>query len=365
MEYLSRMKVGLIVYANKWTGAGAVAELSCRALHAAGIEARLLFVGGRNLERRLKGSPWAEPVLFKERSPAHLRSNIRATRGLAEASDIVICHLPHDHLLCVAAGVHRRVPLVRAFRNPCHIRRDPYHRFLDRCLTAALCANSNLERDLRRLTADLPTAVMPVPIEDRFRPAKGSDLRHRLEVPPGAPVLGSVGKLAKGRGFGRLLHTAARLEAPAHVLVVGHGELQPQLEEQARDLGIQRRVHWTGYQDEALPGLYSIMDVFLFTAPGSDWGHRAVSEAQSCGRPVVAVAWPGIQDLVEDGVSGRIADRDSSALARAVDSLIADPDAAHRLGTGAADAAESRTLAEVGRRLAHFLEPFTSRKQLH
>jgi glycosyltransferase involved in cell wall biosynthesis len=359
------MQVGLVVSANKWTGAGAVAVLECQALRKAGIEARLLFVGGRNLERRLTGRIWALPALVNERRPGHLRSNIRAIRALAEASDLVICHLPHDHLLCVAAGIHRRVPLIRAFRNPRHLRRDPYHRFLDRRLAAALCANSALERDFRLSTPDLPTAVMPVPLEDRFRPVQGSDLRDRLEVPAGAPVVGAVGKLAKGRGFGLLLDTAERLEAPAHVVVVGHGELQPQLEKRAHDLGLRGRVHWTGYQDEALPEFFSIMDVVLFTAAGSDWGHRVISEAQGCGRSVVAVSWPGVEDLIEDGVSGRIVDRDSSALSRAVDSLIAGPNAAHRLGTAAAEAAENRMLAPVGGRLARFLESILSRKQLH
>lgn len=359
------MQVGLVVAANKWTGAGAVAELECRALRSAGIEARLLFVGGRNLERRLAGQPWALPDLVTERRPGHLRSNIRVARNLAEASDIVICHLPHDHFLCVAAGIHRRVPLVRAFRNPRHIRRDPYHRFFDRRLTAALCANSALEKEFRLLTPRLPTAAMPVPLEDRFRPAKASDWRDRLEVPSRAPVIGAVGKLAKGRGFGLLLDTAARLEAPAHVVVVGHGELQPQLEKRAQDLGIKGRVHWTGYQDEALPELYSVMDLLLFTAPGSDWGHRAISEAQGCGRPVVAVSWRGVEDLIDDGVSGRIVDREASALARAADSLIANPKIAHQVGKAAADAAENRKLVPAGERLAQFLEAILSRKQLH
>jgi glycosyltransferase involved in cell wall biosynthesis len=119
---------------------------------------------------------------------------------------------------------------------------------------------------------------------------------------------------------------------------------------------LESRVHWTGYQDEVLPELYSAMDVVLFTAPGSDWGHRSISEAQGCGRPVVAVDWPGVVDLVEDGVSGRVVDRDPDALARAVFSLINEEETSRRLGSAAASAAEKRRMAPVGRRLARFLE---------
>ena len=346
----------MVVFANKWTGAGAVAELNCRALHSAGTDARLLFVGGRNLERRLKDSPWAEPGLVKERSIAHFRSNLRTVAGLAAGCDVLICHLPYDHLLCVTAGAHRRAPLIRAFRNPRHIRPDPYHRYLDRRLTAALCSHSALGSDLRCATPSLPVAVLPVPLEDRFKPGDGSQWRERLGIPSGAPVIGAVGKLAQGRGFGLLLDTAVRLEAPAHVVVVGHGESLPQLQQRAVNHGLEARVHWTGYQDEALPDLYSTMDVFLFTAPGSDWGHRSITEAQGCGRPVVAVSFPGVEDLVEDGVNGRVVVRDPAALAKAVNALINDPESSRRLGHSAVDAASERQFASVGKRIALFLD---------
>jgi len=77
------------------------------------------------------------------------------------------------------------------------------------------------------------------------------------------------------------------------------------------------------------------------------------------------VSCPGVEDLVEDGVTGRIVDRDPAALFRAVSSLIADPDVTHSFGQAAATAAKHRRLTPSGRRLAHFLEAILSRKQLH
>jgi len=349
------MRVGMVVFANKWTGAGAVAELNCRALHSAGVDARLLFVGGRNLERCLDGRRWATPGLAKERRPAHFRSNLQAVAALARECEIVICHLPHDHLLCVAAGVHKSIPLVRAFRNPRHLRRDPYHRFLNRRLAGALCAYSTLENDLGRVVPDHPTIALPVPLEERFVPDDGSVWRDRLGLPSGAQVIGAVGKLAKDRGFGLFLRAASRIQPPVHLVVVGHGELQPELEKQARDIGLAGRVHWTGYQDEELPALYSAMDVVFFAAPGSDWGHRGISESHGCGRPVVAASFPGVEDLIEDGVTGRVVDRNAAALADAASALINDAENARRLGDAAASAATNRRFALVGERLALFL----------
>jgi glycosyltransferase involved in cell wall biosynthesis len=350
------MRVGLVVSANKWTGAGAVAERYCRALHATGVDARLLFVGGRNLERRLAGRLWAVPELVKERGLPHLRSNLRAVTALAEESDIVISFLPHDHLLCVAAGVHRRAPLVRGFRSPRHLRRDPYHRYLDHRLSGALLAHSSLESSLSPSVGRLPIAAPPVPLDDRFQPADGSEWRLRLGIPPHCPVIGAVGKLAKGRGFELLLETASRIEAPTRVVIVGHGELRPQLQTRAVRLGLEERVHWAGYQDEALPEIYAALDVFIFTAPGSDWGHRSISEAQGCGRPVVAASYPGVADLVDDGIDGRIIDGDPRVLATAVSSLINESESARRLGGAATSAVSGRRMAPVGNRLARFLE---------
>jgi glycosyltransferase involved in cell wall biosynthesis len=148
-------------------------------------------------------------------------------------------------------------------------------------------------------------------------------------------------------------------------VIVGHGELLPQLQGKAEQLRLEGRVHWTGYQDEALPELYSAMDVVLFTAPGSDWGHRSISEAQGCGRPVVAISCQGVHDLIEDGVNGWIVDRDPAALSNAVDTLLGDSELAHRMGRAAAAAAVYRRMVPVGHRLARFLEATLSQDQGH
>jgi glycosyltransferase involved in cell wall biosynthesis len=349
------VRVILIVSSYRYTGAAAVAEHTCRALREAGIDARLLFLAGDNLEQRLRDQSWAVAQLRKERSPALVAANLSAVRSAAAGADAVISHLPHDHLLCVVAGIHRRTCLVRSYRSPRHLRADPYHRLLVRRATAATLAHSELEPRLDRLAPRLPRIALPVALEDRFRPVAPGEWRERLAIPTQAPVLGMVGKLAAERGFDLLLAAAACLRHPAHVLVVGHGEAQPALQRQALELGLGERVHWAGYQEEALPELLATMDVVLFAAAGSDHGHRAISEAQGCARPVVAAALPGVADLVEDGVTGRIADPCPAALAEAVDGLLADNVTARGLAEAAAEAVLTRRFAAVGERLSAFL----------
>lgn len=356
------MRVLLVVSGNKYTGAAAVAEHCCRALAAVAVDARLLYVAGNNLEARLTGVDWATPGLVKERHPGHVRRNLATLRAAAAGADAVICHLPHDHFMTVAAGVHRRAPLVRSYRNARHLRRDPFQRLLARRLAAALLAHGSLAAPLGDLRPGLPALTLPVPLEDRFRPgADGSRWRARLAIPEDAKVLGMIGKVAPGRGFDLLIATAARCDPPAHVLIVGHGEAQPALEAQARDLGIAERVHWAGYQETDLPELYAAMDVVLFAAAGSDHGHRAISEAQACARPVVAARLPGVADLVDDGRTGLVREPSPAAMAEAVSALLADPDAAARIGDAGARAVAQRRFAPAGQRLRAFLERVTGR----
>ena len=354
------MKVSSVVFANRWTGAAAVAELNCRALRAADIEARLLFVGGDNLERRLEGAEWASPGLRKERTPARVVGNLRALRELAADSEVILCYLPHDHLLCLTAGVARLAPLVRAIRSPGHLPTDPYHRFLNAHAAAFLPAFSGLGSTLGDSFRHIPSMSFPVPLEARFKPGSAGEWRRRLEIPEKAPVVGMVGKLAKGRGFDLLLETAARVKPPAHIVIVGHGNAQMSLEILAGRLGLGHRVRWTGYREEALPALYSLMDVVLFAAPGSDWGHRSISEAQGCGRSVVATAIPGVEDLIDDGATGRIAPPRAEALARETAALLADPETRRRTGAASAAAVDNRRLDPSGRRLGSFLRRVVS-----
>jgi glycosyltransferase involved in cell wall biosynthesis len=236
------------------------------------------------------------------------------------------------------------------------MRRDPYHRFLDRRLSGAVLAHSEMKQSV----GPLEVAAIPVPLEDRFRPVDAGGWRARLGIRAGVPVIGAVGKLAKNRGFELFLDTASRIQNPVRLVVVGHGELSSRLRDRARRLGLGGRVHWSGYQEQGLPEIYSAMDLFLFCAPGSDGGHRSISEAQGCGTPVVSVSCPGVRDLIEDGLTGRVVAGEPSSLARVIESLISDREAVRRLGNAARQAAEERRMATIGTRYARFLEGILS-----
>ncbi len=350
------MRIGFVVAADRYTGAAAVAELMCRSVQAAGSTGTLLFVGGRNLEHRLKGRWWAHPDLVKGRSPAGLAHNLRRIRRFARDNDVVICHLPHDHFLCVAAGVHRTVPLVRSVRHPKHLRTNPWQRWLHRRVRGNLLAHSRMKAAAGRGPVERTFLVLPVPVEDRFHlGVKPGPWREWLGIPGLSPILGMVGKVAEDRGFNLLLETARHVDPPVHLIAIGHGEALADLQKSAVEAGLEGRVHWLGYRDNDLPELYATMDVALFAAAGSDHGHRAVSEAQACGRPVIAASIDGVTDLIQEGVTGRIVDANPVALSAAVTDLLRDQEVRRSVGRAASRAVEDRRMAAVGSRLVRFI----------
>jgi glycosyltransferase involved in cell wall biosynthesis len=177
----------------------------------------------------------------------------------------------------------------------------------------------------------------------------------RAIVPPGAFVIGTVGKLARGRGHEEAIAAAAPLSDSAVLLHVGKGESLPALRALAERLGTAGRNVWAGYQDEALPDFYRAMGVFLFTASGSQQGQRAILEAMGTGLPVVAIPVPGVRDLVTDGVEGFLAP-DVSAATAALRRLADDPGLRARMGEAARRRAAAFGSAAFAARAAEFYD---------
>ena len=80
--------------------------------------------------------------------------------------------------------------------------------------------------------------------------------------------------------------------------------------------------------DTLLPGLTMLVHPAFMEGLGV-----ALLEAAACGVPIVATRAGGIPEIVRDGENGVLVEPgDRTALARAISSLLADPDRARRLG---------------------------------
>jgi glycosyltransferase involved in cell wall biosynthesis len=142
------------------------------------------------------------------------------------------------------------------------------------------------------------------------------------------PLLVTIGKLAPGRGFEDAIATFAafRRSVPdARLMIIGHGPHQPALAESARELGVSDAIIWAGYHEEDLAEHYRAGDILLFTAAGSDEGHRAILEAMACGLTPATYPIPGVAALLGDELAPRLVASNSTpdSLALTVSAIIA------------------------------------------
>jgi len=169
-------------------------------------------------------------------------------------------------------------------------------------------------------------------------------LRASTPVADGVDELLCIGRLVPQKDFGRALaalrHLADR-RPDVRLTIAGDGEERHSLMETARTLGVDDRVEFLGMVDNTrIPELLDRATVVLL--PSRFEGMPLVAlEAAWMARPVVATAVPGIEEVIVDGVTGRLVTGDDEALADAIESLLDDRELARSMGAAARARAES------------------------
>lgn len=164
-----------------------------------------------------------------------------------------------------------------------------------------------------------------------------------------AVVLG-MGRLGREKGFDLLIEAFAKVEGrhPGWRLdIAGRGELRAELVELSRELGIGDRVRLLGEVDEPERELRRA-SIFALSSRYEGFPN-VLLEAMACGTPVVAVDCPsGPRDIVEDETTGLLVPmEDASALASALERLMASAELRDRLGGNAREAVRARFSLEA------------------
>jgi glycosyltransferase involved in cell wall biosynthesis len=158
--------------------------------------------------------------------------------------------------------------------------------------------------------------------------------RAALDIPPGALVVTTVGRLTAIKNHALFLEGARRIaqRSPhALFLVAGGGELQGDLERQAAALGIAGRVRFLGWRRD-LATIYGATDVFALTSR-NEGTPVALIEAMAAGVPGVSTDVGGVPDVVRDPSLGRlVAPDDPEALAAAVLDLSSSGERRRQIG---------------------------------
>jgi glycosyltransferase involved in cell wall biosynthesis len=131
------------------------------------------------------------------------------------------------------------------------------------------------------------------------------EMRRELGIPPGALVVGTLGRLTAVKGQGDLVEAFARVRSQvqnAWLLLVGDGEERANLEARARKLGVEGCTVLAGWRQEVF-ALLAAMDIFALPSRNEGMG-KALVEAMFAGLPCVATRVGGIPELVRHGQEG-------------------------------------------------------------
>jgi len=176
---------------------------------------------------------------------------------------------------------------------------------------------------------------------DLYRPDRhATSLHQELGIASDTPVLGSIGRLERIKGYEVMVAALAELlkvwkgGRPPVLLIAGDGSERGALEAQAEASGVSDRVRWLGWRDD-IHELHATFSLFTMSSH-SEGTSISLLEAMSAGLcPVVTDVGGNAAVLGEVLRHCLVPPRDPGALARAWLTAIRDPDGRRTWGSAA------------------------------
>jgi glycosyltransferase involved in cell wall biosynthesis len=143
----------------------------------------------------------------------------------------------------------------------------------------------------------------------------------------------------------------AQIEEKTNLVILGDGDLRPELVRQVEALGLEGLVELPGnVEQDQVARYFAAADLFSFASANETQG-LVVLEAMAAGTPTVVVNEGGIKDFVRDGENGITTDNNPQALAQAMDRVLRTPDL-ERLRSKARETAWSFSVESQTRRIS-------------
>jgi len=172
-----------------------------------------------------------------------------------------------------------------------------------------------------------------------------AEARKHFDLPPNTKIISFVGRLDEQKGVDVLIDAIAIMKRNApdfEVWVLGDGPLRKTVEDQVRNLNLERIVKLLGYQ-ENIP-LY-LMAGDIFVLPSRYEGMSiALLHGLAAGLPCVVSQVGENDSLVNDGVNGLVVPPEGiERLAKALETLLSDDDLCERMSVAAKSKANDFT----------------------
>ncbi len=184
--------------------------------------------------------------------------------------------------------------------------------------------------------------VIPLGIDFDEIGSRRGRLREEIGISDGEVLVGVVGRLCEVKNHAMLIESAATMKGDGTAFViVGDGHLRAELEARAAAAGLNGRVVFTGFRDDAA-SLYADFDIAALTSL-NEGTPLTLIEAMGCGCAVVSTEVGGVADLMgrrrealdgftvwDHGVTAP--SRDVEAFANGLRYLVERPDLRREMG---------------------------------
>lgn len=182
-----------------------------------------------------------------------------------------------------------------------------------------------------------------IDVSSLTRAGKGS-LRIALGIENGSKVIGYIGRLGPEKGIPYLLKAAdtiCRSTEGIYFVLIGEGILKEETEAFIASNKLQGRIIMLGWRKDATE-LMPDMDILLLPSL-TEGTPMVLLEAMAMGVPVIASEVGGIGELIKDSKTGLLIEpRDSEAIVKSVNELLANRELADNISINAAKEVESR-----------------------
>lgn len=160
-----------------------------------------------------------------------------------------------------------------------------------------------------------------------------AETRQHYGIPESATALLLAGRLHKVKGVDLALKAIAQLPEHVWIIAAGNGPEEASLRQLAKELGVDRRVVFTGWVND-ITKLAAATDVWLAPSRWEPLGNT-VLDAWAHALPVIASRATGPAALIDDGKTGLLVDVDDvTSLQAAIAKLIDDPVSRVSLASG-------------------------------
>lgn len=183
----------------------------------------------------------------------------------------------------------------------------PVERLLSRHCDAIVTINREDETRAKTFSCPAVYRLPGVGVDNRRFQASCAvsreEKRRQLGIPCNAWVVLSVGELTRRKNHAVVLRAIQKMDDPSvQYILCGKGDLQKELEETARALGIEKQVHFLGYRRD-ISEICHMADCLAF--PSLQEGLPFVlMEAMSSGLPIACSDIRGNVDLIDGGIGG-------------------------------------------------------------